>query len=308
MRKIFVTIILLGIVAVGAGIIFAKRDQSPTTEKIAVSTSFYPLGYFVRAVGGDDVRVSIITPAGAEPHDFEPTAGDISATQRAKLFVYNGGGVDVWAERLAPDLAKSNIAPINMSDQITAKITASTSDGETATFDPHYWLDPINAQQEVVVIRNALIAADPEHAAGYSDRANIVLGQLAVLDEAYRNTLATCRTRKFYTAHNAFAYLAKRYNLQQIAITGISPDSEPSPEQLAAIAAQARQEGISYIFFESLVSPKLSQTVATEIGAKTLVLNPIEGLTDDELKAGEDYLSVMRENLSNLALALDCRS
>ncbi len=307
MYKIFIGVTAVVGVVLIAGVFIFKKDQGTSTG-LSVTASFYPLGDFAKKVGGEYVAVSITTPAGAEPHDFEPTAGDITQVQSAMLFILNGGGVDTWAERLAPDLRKKGVTVVNMSDSIAAKLDAPVEEEGELPYDPHFWLDPVNVEQEVAVIRDALVSVDPDHADAYKTQAEQFLGQLKDLDAAYTAGLANCTTRTFFTSHSAFSYLARRYNLRQFSVTGVSPDSEPSPEQLATLADQARTQKIKYVFFETLVSPKLAQTLAAEVGAQTLVLNPIEGLTADDIKNGKDYLSVMRENLANLQLALDCRS
>ena len=175
------------------------------------------------------------------------------------------------------------------------------------TVDPHVWLDPVLAQAQVDAIRAGLEQADPAHAAAFADNARRFKEQLARLDEAFAAGLRDCASRDMFTSHTAFTYLARRYRLTQVPVMGLAPESEPSPAELAAIAGLARRQHARYIFFETLVSSRLAETLAREVGAKTLVLNPIEGLTKEEAAAGKDYVALMEANLANLRTGLACR-
>lgn len=276
------------------------------SAKLSVAASFYPMAHFAAKVGGDLVTVTNVTPAGAEPHDYEPTPQQVAALHDADLLLYNGGGIDNWAERMAPSLAAGGVATLEVGAAVDAKLAPPEGEEELAV-DPHFWLDPPLAAKEVTAIRDALIARDPTHAEVYRANAAGYLAELARLDAEFRSGLASCDERTAVTSHAAFAYVAQDYGFVQLPIAGLSPDEEPSAGQLAKVAAQAKAEGIRYIFFETLVSPQLASTIAGEIGAQTLVFNPLEGLTEDELAAGKDYLSVQRENLANLRIALQCR-
>jgi zinc transport system substrate-binding protein len=186
----------------------------------------------------------------------------------------------------------------------------STSDpGEPSggdVVDPHVWLDPILMRRMVDRITEAFDRLDPAHAAGFRTRADAFDADLAELDEEYRSGLSSCRRRVLVTSHAAFGYLADRYGLTQEPITGLSPEAEPDPERLAQLASDVERTGTTTIFTETLVSPKVAQTLAREAGVTTAVLNPLEGLTQQQVQAGDDYLSVMRSNLAALRRGLDC--
>ena len=278
-------------------------NASTAETKLAVVGTFYPLAHFAQQVGGAYVTVANITPAGAEPHDYEPTPQDIVKAYDAKVFIMNGGGVDTWAERIEPDLRAQGVLVVDMHESI--KLMTAPAGAETA-MDPHIWLDPVLAEQEVQMIRAALVQADPAHADAYNRNADAYVAQLQQLDGEFRAGLASCQLHDIVTSHAAFGYLAKEYGLNQIAIAGLSPDAEPSAKQLADIAQLAEQNHIKYIFFETLVSPKLAQTIATEVGAQTIAFNPLEGLTDAEIGTGQTYLTEMRANLASLRTALQC--
>jgi zinc transport system substrate-binding protein len=170
--------------------------------------------------------------------------------------------------------------------------------GDSGTADPHVWLDPALYARVVRRVGSALGRPRPAQA---------LARRVLRLDAAYRTGLAHCRRREFVTSHAAFGYLAGRYGLEQIAITGIDPESEPSPRRLRDLVNLVRREHVRTVFFERLVSPRLADTVARNAGAKTAVLDPIEGLTPSEQEHGETYLSLTRQNLQQLRSALGCR-
>jgi zinc transport system substrate-binding protein len=302
-----VGILLIGGISYGLKVGVFSRDgkSQPTTQsnKIKVVASFYPLAHFAEQVGKAHIEVTNITPAGAEPHDYEPTPKEIASIYTAKLLITNGAGLDIWADKIKPDLQAQGVEVATMSDQFQL---LKGADEESVT-DPHIWLDPALAEKEVTIIRDALIKVDPQSESDYRKNADDYIAQITSLDKQYSEGLAQCTTRDVVTSHAAFGYMAKHYNLNQIAIAGISPEEEPSSQRMAQIAQLAKEKNIKYIFFETLVSPKLADTIATEVGAKTIVFNPLEGLTDDEIKSGKTYISVMQENLSSLRTALQCK-
>jgi zinc transport system substrate-binding protein len=173
--------------------------------------------------------------------------------------------------------------------------------------NPHVWLDPVRAQAQVEAIRAGFARIDPANAAAYAANAQAYRARLAALDAAFASGLKQCARRDIVTTHAAFSYVARRYGLTQIPISGLEPESEPSPADLAALVKQVKERKVQYVFFETLVSPKLAETLAREVGAKTLVLNPIEGLTKEEQAAGKNYVSLMEENLRSLRTALECK-
>lgn len=269
-----------------------------STEKLQIVTSFYPLYYFTSQITGTKAEVINITPAGVEPHDFEPTARDIAHIQDSKLLVVNGLGFEPWADKVTAEVEKKGVKVVN---------SGRTLEQLGAHSDPHIWLNPFFALTQVVMIREALIEIDPAHKDIYQQNADNLFKNLSELDTEYRAGLSGCQRKTIITSHAAFGHLAREYGLEQKSIAGLSPDAEPSARELAELAKFAKDNQVKYIFFESLVSPKLAETLAHETGAQTLVLNPLEGLTDEEMKEGKDYFSVMRENLKNLRIALDCK-
>lgn len=292
---------LLLLAALAAAALLAWRLlpvlQAPvpgTKADVRAVATFYPLAEFARQVGGARVEVRTLVPPGAEPHDFEPTPQDIVAASQADVFLMNGN-VDAWVERILPDLRRDGVSVLRVQD-------AMPEIGN----DPHVWVDPVLAGKIVGMIRDTFKAADPADAADFDANASAYLAKLAALDADYRSGLSQCASHQVVTSHDALGYLAREYGLDIVPIAGLSPDDEPSPARMAAIAKLAKEAKAKYIFTEELVSPKLAQAIADEVGAGTLVFNPSEGLTPEELAAGKDYIAISRENLANLRLALSC--
>ncbi|MBI4733739.1 MAG: zinc ABC transporter substrate-binding protein [Rubrobacteridae bacterium] len=314
MNKKFVFAVIVVILLVAVSSFLATRSQKQEIDKrMEVTASFYSMAEFAQKVGGEKVHVTNMTPVGVEPHDFEPSPKDIAKLERSGVFVYTGSGFEPWADKVVPSLKK--VAIINASEGIDLLPAApdvekshgdDDRDSNSRATDPHFYLDPVLDQKVVKLIAKKFSEVDPDSKAYYEKNATEYINELAALDKEYKEGLANCETRNIVTSHAAFAYLAKRYDLNQVPIAGFS-EEEPSPAKLAEIAKFAKENDVKYIFFEELVDPRLSETIAKEVGAKTLVLDPIEGLTSEKKKAGKDFLGLMRDNLVNLRLALDCK-
>jgi zinc transport system substrate-binding protein len=259
-----------------------------------VVASFYPVYAAVQRVGGENASVANLTPAGAEPHDLELSSRQVDRIEDADLVFYLGQGFQPGVEK----------AVERAGGQVVDLLTTVPNPIEG---DPHFWLDPTLFKRAVERIRAAYQEVDGTHAQQYADRAAAYIGELDQLDAAYREGLRTCERRVIVTSHAAFGYLARQYGLTQKAVSGLSPESEPEPGQLSALAREVRAEGVTTIFSETLVSPRVAETLAREAGVGTAVLNPLEGLTDEEEGAGKTYVSIMGENLAALRAALDCR-
>lgn len=310
-KKWSIALILLVAVFLMAGCGGTKSAAPEGTKKIKVVATMYPVYEFVKQVGGDKVDVVMLIPPGAEPHDWEPTAKDIIQIKDAKIFAYHGIGLEPVEKLLTKDVL-GNALPLEITKDVT-KLPTSHEDeeeehghghGEDHKYDPHTWLDPVSVQQEVNTIAQALASVDEKNAEVYKKNAETYNKKLADLDEKYKKALSGMTNKEIVTSHKAFAYLANRYGFEQLGIMGISPDAEPTPDKMAKITEFCREHKVKYIFFETLTSPKLAQTLAKETGAQLLVLNPIESLTEQETKEGKDYIAIMNENLVNLEKAL----
>ena len=302
---------------------FAAEEATDVGEKLKVMASFYPMYDFVEKIGGDYVEVTNMVPAGTEPHDWEPAATDIKNLEEADVFIYNGAGMEHWVEDVLASLENKDLKAVEASkglellaggeeaeatseDQTETDSEAATDDqAEEVSYDPHVWLSPKNAKQEMSNIKDALIEADPDHAEAYEQNYETYATKMDDLDAEYQEKLADTKSKDLIVAHEAFGYLCREYGLNQVGIEGLSPDSEPDAKRMNEIIAFAKENNVKTIFFEELVSPKVAETIASEIGAKTAVLNPLEGLTDEEISAGEDYFSVMESNLEALTQALN---
>lgn len=303
-KKISVIIAIVLMLLVGV-FVFIKNRIAPATmdNKISVTTSFYPLYFLASQIGGDLINVENLTPVGIEPHDYELTAQDMVKIKKSKLLFLNGGGLEVWSEDIKNSIKIGGPTIIVLGDDLISQKIGETSEAKN---DPHIWLSPILVIKMAEKITNNLIEIDMKNKDYYNSNLNILKTKLINLDANYKKSLSQCKKKDVVTSHNAFGYLTQAYNLNQIPIAGLSPEEEPSSQQLAQVAKFARENEIKYIFFESLLSPKLSQTIAREIGAETLVLNPIEGLTEQEINQGKNYLTEMEVNLENLKIALEC--
>jgi len=314
MQKI-IGLLSLGVVAIVVAFLWNKDTlkqtvkKTPEASEISVIATFYPLEELARSVGGERVTVRSIVPAGAEPHEYEPSTQDILSVYESDIFLLNGAGVDVWAEKIRPELEQRGVKVRQMSEIISLLSRASEEEAEEeeSPYDPHFWLDPVYVEEEVKAIATTFVERDPAGEAEYFQRRDETLSKLSALDNDYRSGLKECRQNTIITSHNAFSYLAKRYGFATISISGISPEAEPSPRRMAELTQTIRDKKIKYVFFETLVSPKVSETLAREAGVQTLVFNPLEGLTDEERRTGENYFSIMKKNLDNLRTALECQ-
>lgn len=284
----------MGLVLLVGSYFFWGNTPNQSGDRITVVTSFYPLYYFTREIAGDGVEVVNLVPAGAEPHDFEPGTQDIARIAKSRLLVVNGAGFEPWAESIPGGLPNNQTRIIFVAE------------GLVQNTDPHVWLDPVLAQEEVKIITRALGEVDPAHQVSYQANGLKLSQKLAALDRDFRVGLANCQHKQAVTSHAAFGYLAARYGFVQVPLAGLSPEDEPSPRQLADLVDVVKKDRIKYVFFETLVSPRLSQTLAAEAGVRTLAFDPVEGLTEEDQRAGADYFSLQKQNLANLRLALEC--
>ncbi len=334
---LFVAAVLL----MGAGCA-SNSTLKPTevnTEKPTVVATFFPIAEVSRAVLGDLANVVVITPEGTEPHDYEPTPKQIEQILSADVFFMNGAGLDPWGEKLHTDLETKQVTVLELTDGMALKEGGAhehhndaahketvehhnedehaaeefhadevghTHEDETGK-DPHVWLDPTVMMRAATALRDEMMSIDPNNATQYAQQTQVFLSALESLDQAYKTGLSTCEKDSIIVSHDAFAYLSGRYGFTTHAIAGLSPSAEPSAKQLSQLAEEAKENKTEYIFFESLVSPKLAETLAAEVGAKTLVLTPIEGRNEEEAAANATYISLMEQNLNNLKIALACK-
>jgi zinc transport system substrate-binding protein len=279
----------LACVVTAALITGVTTGGAAAASKRSVVAAFYPVAYAAQRVGGNRVDVTNLTPAGAEPHDLELTPTQIDAILDADVVFDLGQGFQPAVEKAA-----------GQRDGPTVSLLPKGSR------DPHIWLDPVRMAAIVRRVQRALTAADPKGRALYTRNADRFVNELAALDARYSHGLATCERTVIVTAHEAFGYLASRYGLRQEGVAGLSPDAEPDAQRLGHLADLVKRLGATTVFTETLVSPRIADTLARETGVTTATLNPLEGLTDKEISHGANYVTVMDQNLAKLRRALGC--
>lgn len=270
--------------------------NTSTKNKIKITTSFYPLAFLAEQIGGNKVIVTNLTPPGAEPHDFEPGTRDIAQLANQDLILLNGGGLEGYVDKLKENIDSKKTILVLAGQPFMSNLK-----------DPHVWLDPVLYKKEAKVITETLIKINPANSEFYKENAQKLSNIFDQLDLDFKNGLSNCKQKNIVTSHKAFGYLASRYGLNEVALAGLSPEQEPSSKTLVEVTTFAKTNKIKYIFFEDLVSPSIAQTIAREVGAQTLVFNPLEGLTKEDIAAGKTYFTIQKENLMNLQIALECK-
>lgn len=277
-----------------------QSGSQAAAGQLDVVAGFYPFAYLAERIGGEHVAVRNLTKPGAEPHDLELTPSQVGAVSQADLAIYEKGlqpAVDAAVAENKPRAALDTATVVHLEDH------GDLGEGDAHSADPHVWLDPVDFGRIADAVSAELQRIDPAHAADYQANQATLDAQLKALDADYRAGLAHCTRRDIVTSHAAFGYLAERYGLVQVPLAGLSPDDEPSAAHLAKIQHLIKTEGVTTVFFETLASPKTARTLAADTGTKAAVLDPIEGVKDP---SAQDYLSIMRDNLAALRLALGC--
>lgn len=267
-------------------------------EGAEVLATFYPLAFAAERIAGDALTVATLVPAGTEPHDWEPVPVDVARLSDARVLVTQGAGFEPWLGALVDNAGNDALIVV---DSTSGLDLAQSEDPDEPGVDPHTWLDPALFAEQSRKLEDALVAARPDAEAGLRERGEALRGELAALDADLRDGLATCDIDVIIANHDAYGYLARRYGFEVEAISGLSPEAEPSPQDLDRVIQVAREHGITIVFFEELVSPRVAEVVAEEVQAQTRVLSPIESASE-----GNDYVSLMRQNLANLREAMRC--
>ncbi|MCZ8520676.1 MULTISPECIES: metal ABC transporter solute-binding protein, Zn/Mn family [Paenibacillus] len=329
-RRTFLPLFLMLALAVVSAC--GKPQAALVNDKINVVTSFYPLYDFSSKIGGEHVNAINVVPAGVEPHDWSPKSRDIQNIKNSQVFVYLGAGFEGWVNDTLESLKTESKSLVVEAGKGVERIegTGETHQHEEETghdeashdeathdeashddaaqdnhaVDPHIWLSPVNAKKIAGNIKNALVQADSAHAADYEANYKKLAADLDALHGEYKAQLAGVAKKEIVVTHQSFGYLAKEYGLTQKPIMGLAPDAEPTSKDLQSILRFIKENDVKYIFFEELVSDKLARTLAQDAGVETAVLNPLEGLTQKQMDAGDDYVKVMKNNLNSLLKAL----
>ncbi|HVP27214.1 MAG TPA: zinc ABC transporter substrate-binding protein [Candidatus Bathyarchaeia archaeon] len=307
-RKIVFAVIAIAIMAVGALIgFYVTSNSSQTSSGLKVLATFYPLYDFAQNVGGDKINASILVPETVDVHDFEPTPLDIQNIATADVLIYNGADLEkTWLSGAVSASGNTKLILVDTSQNITLLPVAQQFQSGNRTVDPHIWLDPILAKQQVNNILQGLIKADPADSQYFTQNAQVYDAKLDTLNSQIVTitTSPNVKTRYFVTFHEAFAYFAKEYNFTQIPISGPFQE-EPTPNDIQNVIAAINQYHLLYVGYESLENPAIPQSIARDTNATLIHMDPIEGLTVEEKAAGKDYISLMQETVSNIELALD---
>lgn len=310
------------IVMIGFGI-FAVSNiaQKPKndSQKITVVTTLFPLYDFAKNIGQDKVEVSLLLPPGVEPHAFEPKPSDIVKINESDLFVYTGKFMEPWAEDVLKGISGKDVKNVDASIGIKLMKTEEREDEhvngheeegighEHSGVDPHIWLDFDNSKIMIDNIARTMLEKDPANASFYQRNADDYKNKLVQLDNKFKLTLAKCESEEIvYGGHYAFGYMGEKYGLIYESAYGISPDSEPSAQDLVKLVEQIKKEKIEFVFSEELLSSKVAETLANETGASILLLNPAGNLSKEDFENNKTFLLIMEENLANLKIGLQC--
>lgn len=300
------------VLAAGAGVyVTTQNHASQTTSDFKVVTSFYPVYEFTKEIVGDQGTVTNLISAGSEAHDFQPSSKNVADIEKADAFVYLNENMETWVPNIEKTINTQNTKVIKATEGMVLLPGSEEEDhdhgeeGHHHDLDPHVWLSPKRAQTVVETIRDSLSKQYPDKKAAFTSNAEKYLKKLQDLDQTYTEALSQAKQKSFVTQHTAFSYLALDYGLTQIPITGVSAESDPSAKRIASLSQYVADYQIKYIYFEENASSSVAKTLADEVGVKTAVLNPLESLTQEQLDAGQDYISIMTENLKNLRLTTD---
>lgn len=306
-------------VAVGVACTPQQTEAVASRTPLRVCATIFPLYDFATRIAGERAQVSLLLPPGADVHLWEPGVDTLRSLGRVDLLIYNGAGLEPWLEKIVAAAGNPRLRLVDASEGLAlhpmgggevhghaaGEKARSRGAQEPGAYDPHVWLDPVRAKRQAANIRDALVAADPEGKNFYSARYDALARRLDHLDFLFRTVLAGTRHKDFVVSHAAFGYLASRYGLQQIALTGPEGEAEPSPAHLAVVAGLYRGGGRRYLFIDALHGGRAAATVAREVGAEVLALHHLAALTPTQATAGEDYFSLMEENLVNLYRGLE---
>lgn len=298
----------------------APEGEQGSSDKVSVKTTVYPLAYFTERIGGDAVNVSSVYPPGADSHTFEPTQKDMISLAESDLFIHTGLGLEGFVSKAETTLSGEDVRLIGAASHIPddqllggQEEEAHGHDEEEAGHeghdhsgvDPHVWLSPVLANQLALAVKDALSEELPEKEPEFTERYEELAAELTQLDEEFLEMSNNVETKTFFVSHASFGYIADEYGLEQLSIAGLNPQSEPSQKELARIVNLARDKQVNTIFFEQNITSKLTEVIVNEIGAKSETLHNLSVLSEEDIENGEDYFSLMRENIKQLEESLN---
>jgi zinc transport system substrate-binding protein len=297
---VLVTLIVIGTFV---GVYLSSRPAPEAGSTLKVLATFYPLYDFAQNVGGDKVNVSILVPETVDVHDFEPTPSSIAEVASAEVLIYNGAGLEPWIQEMVSASGNTKLIQVDTSHGIQLRPVSPEFQRNNETVDPHIWLDPVLAKQQVNNILQGLIQADPADSQYFTQNAQTYEAKLDTLNAEAINATTNVATRYFVTFHEAFGYFANQYNITQIPILGPF-EEEPTPSDIQNVINAIHQYRLLYVGYESLENPAISQSISSQTNAALIQMDPIEGLTAQDKAAGDDYISLMHRDIANIGLAL----
>lgn len=291
------------------------KGKSTSKENVDIIAASYPVYDFATKITGDKLKVENMIPSGEEPHHWEPSPKDINKLESANLFVYNGADYQMWIDKVLDNVENKDLVPVDTTkdmdllkaedDHHEHEDHENEHDHEHGDYDPHTWTSPQRAKIQTEAIYNAIIAYDPENKDYYTENYNQFVKELDQLDNEYRKSLGNVKNKHIVISHESFGYLAHDYGLDQLGIRGYFDEQEPDPKTMKKIVQFIEETKVPVIFGETTGDKKVIETVANEANVKVAYLNPLETLSDEDIKGGKDYISVMRDNLKTLEEALN---
>lgn len=285
-----------------------EKTEAEQEGKLSVYTTIFPLADFAQKIGGDYVHVETIYPPGADSHTYEPSQKQTVEVAKADLFVYNGLGLEPFAEKLEKTLKDENVKIINASKGLELPASKDHehehghSDKENGHHnqDPHVWLDPTLAMQQAEKIKDALVELQPEHKEEFEKNFAALQTKFLDLDEQFKEVANNAKTKEILVSHAAYGYWEERYGFEQIPVAGISSSEEPSQKELADLTKTVQEHGLHYILYETFSTPKVAEVIQKETGAKVLRLNHLATVSEEDIKQNKDYFTLMEENINVL--------
>ncbi len=309
---LFGTIIIAVIAGIASFAPQSEDNENKAEAKPIVSVSTFALWEVANAVGGNEIDVRSIVPLGSDAHMFSPNPTQVAEISGGALFIYNGAGFETWAENLKNVLPKTTQI-IDMSQHVALIKSEEEHHDEGGDhhdhggYDPHYWLNIDNMIKITQMMDSKFSKLLPNKAEQFHKNSTVYSAELQKLKSEYATGLGECKNRTLVSNHDAFGYLAHSNKLENISVIGLSSDEQPSAQTVAHIVEIIKEHGIKTIFFEEMINDNVSQTIARETGAKAVALQPLENISEDELKSQQTYLTIMRENLKKLREAMECR-
>lgn len=314
-NRLLLLVAALLLVVSGCNNSATTEPDDTSSEKLLVYTTVYPLQYFTERIGGEYVDVKSIYPPGTDEHVFEPTQKDMMALAKGDLFFYVGLGLEGFVQKTEKTLQNEEVQFVPIADYIDPEELEEghshehgeeehDDHGHQEAVDPHVWISPYLSTKLAEKITQELSDELPEHAESFKKNFDVLYDELETLDREFKTMADAAPNKTFFVSHAAFGYLADAYGLQQLAVSGLDSQNEPSQKELASLVKNAKEQDIQYILFEQNVSSKLAEVIKKELDAEALTLHNLSVLTEEDIQKEETYFTLMEQNLEVLKKAL----